>query len=175
VAVRDLDYVILRPAWVYGPRCARTLKLLQAVKRKRFIKVGFKETYRHPVYISDMVAAFEKAATVPEASGHTFIIGASEALTLGHLIDEVAKAVGTEFQPITIPLTIMAPVCFVVEKFWGMFDKEPPFSTRSLKFFTESTSFDISKARRLLDYKPQVDISEGMARTVKQFRKEGLL
>lgn len=174
-AVRDLDYVILRPAWVYGPRCRRTLKLLQAVKRKRFFKVGFKETYRHPVYITDMVAAFEKAATVPEASGQTLIIGASEALPLGQLIDEVAKAVGTEFRPITVPLTIMAPACFVVEKLWGMLDKEPPFSTRSLKFFTESTSFDISKARELLDYQPQVDISEGMARTAKQFRKQGLL
>ncbi|MBT8088806.1 MAG: NAD(P)-dependent oxidoreductase [Gammaproteobacteria bacterium] len=174
-AVTDLDYVILRPAWVYGPRCLRTLKLLQAIKRKKFIKVGFKKTFRHPVYITDMLAAFELAATRPKASGQTMIIGASEALPLNQLITEVAQAVGTDFRPPTIPLTIMAPACFVVEKLWGALGKEPPFSTRSLKFFTESSAFDISKAREVLDYHPEVSIAEGMARTAKYFSNEGLL
>jgi len=174
-AVKDLDYVILRPAWVYGPRCMRTLKLMQAIKRKKFIKVGFNQTYRHPVYITDMLAAFDKAASVIAASGETIIIGASEALRLDELIEEVAKAVGVEFKPLTVPLLIMAPICFIVEKLWGALGKEPPFSTRSLKFFTESSAFDISKARKLLDYNPEVDITQGMARTAKQFTKDGLL
>lgn len=174
-AVEDLDYVILRPAWVYGSRCLRTLKLLQAIKRKKFIKVGFKKTYRHPVYITDMLDAFEKAATVPEASGQTLIIGASKALPLDQLIDEVARAVGSDFRPVTVPLMIMAPTCFIVEKVWGVLGKEPPFSTRSLKFFTESSSFDISRARQVLDYQPKVDITEGMALTAEQFAREGLL
>jgi len=174
-AVKDLDYIILRPAWVYGPRCMRTLKLMQAIKRKKFIKVGFNQTYRHPVYITDMLAAFDKAASVIAASGKTIIIGASEALPLDELIEEVAKAVGVEFKPLTVPLLIMAPICFIVEKLWGALGKEPPFSTRSLKFFTESSAFDISKARKLLDYNPEVDITQGMARTAKQFTKDGLL
>ena len=174
-AVTDLDFVILRPAWVYGPRCLRTLKLLQAIKRKKFIKVGFKKTYRHPVYITDMLAAFEQAAITPEASGQTMIIGASEALRLDQLIEEVARAVGTSFRPITIPLTIMAPACFMVEKLWGVLGKEPPFSTRSLKFFTESSAFDISKARDVLDYQPEVGVAEEMALTAKHFGNEGLL
>ena len=174
-AVTDLDFVILRPAWVYGPRCLRTLKLLQAIKRKKFIKVGFKKTYRHPVYITDMLAAFEQAAITPEASGQTIIIGASEALRLDQLIEEVAQAVGTNFRPITIPLTIMAPACFMVEKLWGALGKEPPFSTRSLKFFTESSAFDISKARDVLNYQPEVGVAEGMALTAKHFGNEGLL
>ena len=174
-AVVDLDYVIVRPAWVYGSRCMRTLKLLQAIKRKKFIKVGFKKNYRHPVYITDMLAAFELAATTPEASGQTIIIGASEALQLDQLIDEVAQAVGTDFRPVTVPLVIMAPACFMVEKLWGALGKEPPFSTRSLKFFTESSAFDISKARSVLGYEPKVDVPEGMGLTAKHFSDEGLL
>lgn len=174
-AVTELDFVILRPAWVYGPRCMRTLKLLQAIKRKKFIKVGFKKTYRHPVYITDMLAAFELAAITPEASGQVMIIGASEALRLDRLIEEVVQAVGTDFRPITVPLVIMAPACLIVEKLWGALGKEPPFSTRSLKFFTDSSAFDISKARDVLDYQPKVDIAEGMALTAKYFSNEGLL
>jgi len=174
-AVTDLDYVILRPAWVYGPRCLRTLKLFQAIKRKKFIKVGFKKTYRHPVYITDMLAAFEQAAITPAASRQTMIIGANEALPLDELIDEVSRAVGTDFRPIKVPLTIMAPACFMVEKLWGAVGKEPPFSTRSLKFFTESSAFDISKAKDVLNYQPEVDVPEGMAMTARSFSNEGLL
>jgi dihydroflavonol-4-reductase len=171
--VADLDFVILRPAWVYGPRCLRTLKLLQAIKRKKFIKVGFKQTFRHPVYITDMLQAFEQAATSPAASGQTLIIGASDAILLDRLIESVAKAVGTDFRPITVPLSIMAPACFVVEKLWGALGKEPPFSTRSLKFFTESSAFDISKAREVLAYQPDVEIAEGLKLTAEYFTDRG--
>jgi nucleoside-diphosphate-sugar epimerase len=174
-AVTDLDFVILRPAWVYGPRCTRTLKLLQAIKRKKFIKVGFRKTFRHPVYIGDMLDGFEKAAVVPEAKGETIIIAADEALPLDDLIAEVARAVETDFRPMTVPLTVMWPTCFVVERVWGLMGKEPPFSTRSLKFFTESSAFDISKARKVLAFQPRVGIREGMKLTAEQFTDEGLL
>jgi nucleoside-diphosphate-sugar epimerase len=53
--------------------------------------------------------------------------------------------------------------------------KEPPFSTRSLKFFTESSAFDISKAKNVLGFQPRVGIREGMKLTAKQFTDEGLL
>jgi nucleoside-diphosphate-sugar epimerase len=174
-AVKDLDFVILRPAWVYGPRCMRTLKLLQAIKRNKFLKVGFKKTFRHPVYISDMLVGFEKAATVPEAKGETIIIGADEALPLDSLIEEVARAVGADLRPITVPLTVMWPACFLVENIWGAMGKEPPFSTRSLKFFTESSAFDISRAKKILDFQPRVGIREGMELTARKFAEEGLL
>jgi nucleoside-diphosphate-sugar epimerase len=80
-----------------------------------------------------------------------------------------------ELRPITVPLTIMWPACFLVEQVWGLMGKEPPFSTRSLKFFTESSAFDISKAKRILGFQPSVGIREGMELTVKQFTDEGLL
>jgi nucleoside-diphosphate-sugar epimerase len=171
----DLDYVVLRPAWVYGPRCNRTLKLLQAVKRKKFIKVGFKKTLRHPIYILDMLAAFESAASVPEASGQTLIIGADEAVLLDELIEEVQEAVGTRIRPITVPLTIMYPACLAAELVWGAIGKEPPFSRRSLKFFTESSAFDISRARDVLQFSPKTGLAEGLAATARQFSSEGVL
>ena len=170
-----IDYVILRPAWVYGPRCMRTLKLLQAIKRRRFIKVGFGKTYRHPVYIADMLEAFELAARTAGLNGETIIVGAGAALPLDELIEEAARAVGTDFRPKTVPLAVMAPACYLVEKLFGILGKEPPFSTRSLKFFTESSAFDIGKARALLGFEPKVDIADGLRRTAEAFAEDGRL
>lgn len=63
--VKDTGFpaVILRPAWVYGPRCPRTLKLFRTMKKRRFVMVGEGENFRHPIHIRDMLTAFELAAT----------------------------------------------------------------------------------------------------------------
>ena len=172
---QELDYVVLRPVWVYGPRCPRTLKLFRAIKSGKFVKVGFKETYRHPVFIEDMLAAFDLAASAPGASRRTIIVGGDQAVTLDKLIAEVACAIGTNFRPVTVPLLVMTPLTWIVEKAWTLTGRQPPFSGRSLKFFTDSSAFDISKARELLGYYPKVDIVEGLTRTAKHLSDNELL
>jgi len=171
----QLPYVILRPSWVYGPRCLRTLKLLRTLKSKRFFKVGNKQTYRHPIYISDMLDAFDIAAQHPAAVGETFIIGGEDPVLLDTLIHEITLAQGSNFRPITVPLSIMTPACFGVEKLFALVGKEPPFSRRSLKFFTESSAFDISKAKDILGYSPKVDLASGLKLTNEYFETNDLL
>lgn len=178
-ALRDaagtLPYVILRPSWVYGPRCNRTLKLLRTIKNGKFFKVGNKRTYRHPVYIADMLEGFELAATHPDAVGETFIIGGDTAVLLDELIDTIAEVQGTKLRPFSVPLSVMTPACFTVEKVFGLLGKEPPFSRRSLKFFTESSAFDISKARNKLGFAPATDLATGLRNTNDYFEAEKLL
>jgi nucleoside-diphosphate-sugar epimerase len=171
----DLEYVIIRPTWVYGPRCNRTLKLFQAIHRKKFIKVGSKPTYRHPIYISDMLLGFEQAAHSQNAVGQTLIVGSNEAVLLDELIAGITSALRSDFKPVTVPLFIMQPVCYAVEMLFGVLGKEPPFSTRSLKFFTESSAFDISRAKQVMGFEPQVEIDEGLKLTAEYFAGEGLL
>jgi len=171
----DLDYVIIRPSWVYGPRCPRTLKLFKAIRSGKFLKVGSKKTFRHPVYITDMLQGFELAATSAEGVGQTLIIGAAEPVSLDDLIRGVAQAQGIDFKPVTVPMFVMWPACFLAEKVFGLLGKEPPFSRRSLKFFTESSAFDISRARRVLGYDPRVSITEGLRLTNEYFAGEGSL
>jgi len=171
----DLEYVILRPSWVYGPRCPRTLKLFRAIGSRKFIKVGSAQTFRHPIYITDMLQGFELAAASDTAVGQTLIVGAAEPVSLDDLIREVARAQDIDFKPITVPMFVMLPVCFVAEKVFGLIGKEPPFSRRSLKFFTESSAFDISRARAKLGYDPEVAIGEGLRKTREYYDREGLL
>ena len=170
----DLDYVIVRPSWVYGPRCPRTLKLFKAIRGGKFLKVGSAKTFRHPIYISDMLQGFELAATSESAVGETVIVGAAEPVLLDDLIQAVAHAQAVDFKPLSVPMFVMLPACFFVEKAFGLIGKEPPVSRRSLKFFTESSAFDISKARRVLGYQPKVSLDEGLQLTNDHFVSEGL-
>jgi nucleoside-diphosphate-sugar epimerase len=44
--------------------------------------------------------------------------------------------------------------------------KQPPFSRRSVDFFLKHNAYDIGKAKRMLNYQPQVDLQTGMKNTI---------
>lgn len=175
VADTGFPAVILRPAWVYGPRCPRTLKLFRSIRKRRFVMVGEGQNFRHPIHIRDMLAAFELAATRPGIEGQTFVVASDEAVRLKDLIAEIIAVQGLSFSPVRVPMGIMTALCLGVEGVFKVLGKEPPFSTRSLKFFTESSSFDIAKARRLMGFEPAVALNAGLSETYRHFQAAGLL
>ena len=82
IAVREYSQnsnyslIIIRPAWVYGPRCTRTERLFRTIKKGRFFFVGDGRTLRHPIYISDMVAGFKLASKYSCASSNSSFLSA---------------------------------------------------------------------------------------------------
>jgi nucleoside-diphosphate-sugar epimerase len=160
-----LPTVVLRPAWVYGPGCPRTLKVFRALRKKRFFMVGKGRNLRHPVFIDDMLQAFELAATRGGIDGQVFIIAADEYVTLEKLIRAILQVEDSDFKPVSVPLAAMIPVCYLVESLAKVLRREPPFSSRSLKFFTENSAFSIEKAVQQLGYTPRVDLMTGLEKT----------
>lgn len=170
-----LSTVILRPAWVYGPLCPRTFRLLRAIARRRFFLVGDGQNRRHPIYISDMLDAFRLAATRELATGETLIIGGPETVTVRRLVELAAEELNMQYSPPRLPAGLMRIACLASEKAAAFFGRNPPISTRSLKFFDESSAFDIAKAKRLLDFEPRIDVREGLRMTIGYYRERGLL
>ncbi len=62
-----MEYVILRPTAVYGPRDERLLKLFRSVAKGRFPLFGPGEGRRHMIYVTDLADAFLRACTAPSA------------------------------------------------------------------------------------------------------------
>jgi dihydroflavonol-4-reductase len=156
---------IVRPVWVYGPRCPRTAKLFRAIRKRHFVMVGDGRTQRHCVYISDLVDGLNLCAERDEAIGQTFIIGDDSAVTVQQLVEEIAAIMQVPPPWLGVPVGVMAPICRIVEAVWTMCGKEPPLSQRSLRFFTSNTSCDITKAKTILQFSPRVSLKEGLQRT----------
>jgi nucleoside-diphosphate-sugar epimerase len=173
--MNDLSFVILRPAWVYGPRCPRTLKLFRSIKKRRFFLVGNGENLRHPLYVSDMLEAFELAATKGDVNGETFVIASEEPVELRYLIEGIARLEHVSLPQFKAPLSSMKVACAAIEGVFKLGGKEPPISRRSLKFFTESSAFDIAKAKRFLAYNPKVRLDEGLSETHRFYVDNALL
>jgi nucleoside-diphosphate-sugar epimerase len=171
----NLSTVIIRPSWVYGPGCPRTLKLLRSIARKKFFFVGSADNMRHPLYIGDLLQAFERAATHPITPGSTFIIAGPEAVSVRELVRMASKALGVQYNPITVPKALVAVGCTIIEKAFTALHRQPPFSSRSLKFFTESSAYSTKKAKVELNFETKTALPDGLSSTISTLRQEGLL
>ena len=170
-----LSTVIVRPSWVFGPGCPRTLKLLRSISRKRFFFVGRADNKRHPLYVEDLIRAFEQAATYDIDAGSTFIIAGPEPISVRALVREASKALGVQYSPITVPKSLVSMGCLITEKVFSSINREPPISSRSLKFFTESTAFSTTRAKEQMKFEATIDLPTGLALTISAFQQEGLL
>jgi dihydroflavonol-4-reductase len=164
---------IVRPVWVYGPRCPRTAKLFRAIRKGTFVMVGNGRTLRHCVYVSDIVDALDLCTHRTEALGRCFIIGDESAITIQQLVDEIAAVVKVPSPRLRIPTAVMAPACTIFEAGFKAIGKEPPVSKRTLKFFTNNTSFQINKAKNLLQFAPRVSLRDGLQRTYEYLLHHG--
>ncbi len=167
--------VILRPAWVYGPRCPRTLRLFRAIAGGRFVYVGDGSTLRHPIYVDDMVRGFEAAATHPSAVGETFIIAGPRWVTIRELVEAVAGCLEVPAPRMRVPRAPVALALKAMETAFGLLGRRPPIGSRRLKFFSGNTAFRTDKAADLLGFRAVVDLPEGLQRTLACYLEHGLL
>jgi nucleoside-diphosphate-sugar epimerase len=170
-----LATVVLRPADVYGPRDQRLLKLFQGVSRGRFPLFGSGEGRRHMVYVDDVVSAFFQACEREDAVGEGLIIAGPRSCTLRQLIDEVTRATGTTRYGIRLPLAPMLGLSAVVEDLCAALKIDPPIYRRRMDFFHSDSAFDTTRARRILDWAPRVDLPEGIRRTLEDYRRSGMM
>jgi nucleoside-diphosphate-sugar epimerase len=156
-----LPVVVLRPAWVYGPGCPRTDKLLRAVGSGRFVVTGRGRSLRHSVYIRDMLEAFELASTAEGAVGQVILIADDRAHTIRDLVDEVARIEGVR-KPFSVPASMLYAAGLTAELVFGLLGREPPLSRRTLRFFSANTSFHTDRARRLLGFTARYSLVAGL-------------
>ena len=175
LVARGLPATTLRPMAIYGPGDpARFLHLFRTVKRGRFLMFGGGETLYHPLYIDNLVDAFELAAATP-GTGEVYLIGDAQYYSLNDLVKSVATSMGQEVQIIHLPfqpLWVAAIACETVCKPLGI---EPPLFRRRADWFRQNRAFNIDKAKEGLGYEAKVDLPTGLATTAEWYRNNGYL
>ncbi len=169
------EIVIIRPTSMYGPGDMRMLKMFKMLKKKTFFKVGPCSENFHAVYIDDVVEGFMRAMTVSGINGEAFFIGGEKYLPLDEYIDVVAKAVGAPPPVLRFPYWLFYYAAIACEKIFVPLGIEPPLHVRRVRFFKNNRAFDISKAKRVLNYQPQVRLEDGMTKTAKWYQDNGYL
>lgn len=163
------DIVVLRPAWVYGPGCPRTAKLMRSLQKRVFFYIGSGANLRHPIFIDEMIDAFLLAAGAPEsASGKAYVIAGPRFVELREYVSTFARLLDLEPPRLSLPRTVALALGWCAERAFGVLRREPPFSRRSLAFFENDSAFDTVAARNDLGFNPAIDIEEGLRRTIEE-------
>jgi nucleoside-diphosphate-sugar epimerase len=157
--------VVLRPAWVYGPGCPRTMKLYRTLRKGRFVMIGKGGNLRHPIFIDDFVMACKQALEATDAVGEMMIVAGPDVITTHELVEGFSRALGVPFPKIRLPYSLGKLLAVTAETCFGLIGKSPPVSRRTLEFFDTDNAFEIDKAKRALGYRPSFDLDQGLART----------
>lgn len=146
-----ISWAAVAPANVYGPRqnphgeagvVAIFSQRLLAGEPTRVFGTG--SNTRDYVFVADVVDAFYRAATTPEAAGLRFNVGTGVETSDRRLHTLVAETAGAPDAPDLAPARLGD---------------------------VARSALDASRAREVLGWEPKVDIATGVARTVEFFRK----
>src|SRR5437879_6169609 len=149
-AIYGMDYVVLRYGNVYGPRQSSQGEAgvfatfsEQMLAGIQPVIYGDGTKVRDYVYITDVVAA--NVAALERGTGEIFNISSGVQIADQEVFDLVRHLLGKSVQPKYVPVRP------------GEIDR---------------IRLDISKAERLLGWKPQVSLTEGARRTVAYFKEQ---
>jgi len=162
-----MEYVILRPTAVYGPRDERLLKLFRSAARGRFPLFGAGEGRRHMVYVSDLADAFLRACTQPSAVNEEMIVAGPKAVPLREMLRTLAHLANRRSCGPRLPLRPMLGLAAITEDVCNRLKINPPLYRRRMDFYTNDAAFDWSRARRVLGWEPKVELRDGLARTLR--------
>lgn len=169
----DLRTMALRPHLVYGPGDNHLFPgIISRAKTGRLRRIGNCKNIVDVTYIDNVVIAHINAARAilnnPEVTGKPYFITNGEPVLLWDFLDMMLQASGFEPLKKKIPVWVAAIISHMPAEFQGISANEKgrltPLIVREL---TRSHWFDISKARKLLNYNPGISNIEGLERMEK--------
>jgi nucleoside-diphosphate-sugar epimerase len=149
VRVHDVDARIVRIFNTYGPHSrpddGRIVPnfVMQALRNEPITIYGDGSQTRSFCYVADMVQGLLSAMFSPNTRGEVFNLGNPDEYTVREFADLIARFVGSEVDVIYCPLPVDDP-------------------TRRCP--------DITRAQRVLHWKPTTDLETGMEQTIQWFR-----
>jgi nucleoside-diphosphate-sugar epimerase len=172
----EFPYVVLRPTGVYGPREKDYFMMAKSIKQHSDFAVGFKQQDITFVYVADVVQAvflaLEKGQT-----GRKYFLSDGQVYQSTTFSDLIHEELGRPWWiRVTAPVWVLRVVTFVGEYVGRMTGKISALNNDKYNILKQRNwRCDIEPARHELGYEPQVDLKEGVRRSIKWYKENGWL
>jgi 2-alkyl-3-oxoalkanoate reductase len=166
-----LATVSLRPHLIWGPGDNHLVPRIVAKARAgKLRRVGNRPCLVDTVYVDNAAQAHllaaDRLAYGSAVAGRAYFISNGEPVPLWDMVNRILAAAGLPPVTRSIPSSMAYAAGTVCESLWTMFRLagEPPMTRFVARELATAHWFDISAARRDLDYTPSVSIDEGLRR-----------
>ena len=171
-----LSICILRPGAIYGPRDYELLPAFKAVKSGVAARLGVSHRRFNLCHVRDVARAVMLAGQVEAAGSEIFLIGGLNT-DQSELVKAIAKAIDKKrvwSPPIPKFLIYFAAL---LSSGVGQITRKPRIFTwgNARRLLARNWTMDISKARKILGYQPDIDLDSGVKETIDWYRENDLL
>ncbi|HTX18724.1 MAG TPA: NAD-dependent epimerase/dehydratase family protein [Bacteroidota bacterium] len=169
-----LPVTIVRPTAVYGPRDPATFDYFNTINKGLEPLVGFHDKRVSLVHSTDLVTGITLAGESDASVGEAYFLGSDRAYSWREIGDITKSVMGRRALRIRLPEPLVYAVALTAGLF-STFSEKPSVLNfeKGRDMVQDSWTFDSSKAKRDLGYKPVVELPQGIAETVEWYRKAG--
>jgi nucleoside-diphosphate-sugar epimerase len=177
-AQQGLDVVMVRPPWFYGPhQPARQTTFFTLVRTGRFPVLGDGGQRRSMVFIDNLVQGIVRAELTPTEAGLGWWIADERPYTVREIVETVGRALtdeGFDVKPNRFRLPDLAGT--VAERIDRTLQRTGRYNQQLhvLGEMNKTIAVDISAAQRDLGYEPEVELYEGMRRSIRWCLDQGI-
>lgn len=164
VQASGINYIILRPAIIYGPGEAGIFKkFVTLVNKFPLLPIPHTSVKFRPVYVGDVVQAILNSLNIEGLKEKIYDIIGPDPVTFKELIRKVAEAkrLNRTLLPVPMGLAMMGA------KILSIFMKKPPVTVDNLIGLSEAPEVDIRPMTQELKVQP-LSLEEGILKSVSQ-------
>lgn len=174
---KDLNWVILRPTGVYGPREKDYFLMAQSIQQHVDFAVGYQQQDITFVYVMDVVQAVFKACERAEAVHGAFFLSDGAVYDSRRFSDLLQAEMGTKWVlHLKAPVWVLWLICMVNGSICGWLKKLTTLNKDKYNILKQRNwQCDIAPAREVLGYEPAWDLARGVAASVKWYQEAGWL
>lgn len=171
-----LNYIVLRPTGVYGPRERDYFLMADSIKKHVDFAVGYKPQVITFIYVRDLVEACLAAMTRGER-GKAYLLSDGQDYDSRAFSDLLQKEMGTRcVLHIKAPIWFLRLVCGFNTWLTGFTGKLQTLNMDKFHILKQRNwRCDITPARRDLGYDPQWPLDRGVKEAVAWYKQEGWL
>jgi len=169
------EVTIIRPGLVYGPRDLHLLAWFKAIANGTYRAIANGRALWQPIFVDDVVRGIQSALNVQGADGQTIHLAGSERATIADIGAKIGAALGKNGTRASIPYPLAMAAGAILELAYKPLGTDPPLTRARVRTMTQNRVYAIDRAERLLGFKPEVSLDQGLRRTVAWYRSQGFL
>lgn len=173
--IRDhgVPATIVRPGWIYGPRdTASFARFAELVRTGRMVMIGSGQNHVPLIYVRDAARGVLLAGEAEGAVGRSYLLVNDEPVTQREFVGAIAERLGVPPPTRRLPyrLSVMLGALAETGGRLAHLEQPPPVMRYGIQLLAGENRFIISRARHELGFSPEVDLAEGVGRSVDWYR-----
>lgn len=174
----ELETTVVRPPWFYGPhQPERQTRFFTAVRSGRFPLVGDGSNLRSMVYVDNLVQGLVRAELVERAAGRAYWVADRRPYAMREVLGAVRDALRAEGHTVSDrSRRLPAAAGDLAERLDAVLQSRGRYvpEIHVLGELGKTIACDISQSETELGYAPEVELFDGMRRSIAWCREVGI-